>query len=69
MARTLSVRKKDLRHNLNIFPSFHSSGSIRGMKKLFYGEDALLIRSGSYIYKVSREVYDFYSQSFSRAIF
>jgi hypothetical protein len=30
------------------------------MKKLYYGLDALLIKSGSYIYKVTQEVYDYY---------
>ena len=59
--RTLTVNKKDLKHDLSIFPNFSSSGSIRGMKKLYYGEDALLIRSGAYIYKVTEEVYNFYS--------
>ena len=35
------------------FPNFHKSGSIIGMKKKFYGEDALLVRCGNYIYNVS----------------
>lgn len=34
-------------------PNFHKSGSIRGMKKLYYGQNALLVRCGSYIYNVS----------------
>ena len=59
--RALTVNKKDLKHDLSIFPNFSSSGSIRGMKKLYYGNDALLIRSGGYIYKVNEEVYNFYS--------
>ncbi len=37
------------------FPSFSATGSIRGMKKLFYGENALLVRCGSYVYNVSSE--------------
>lgn len=37
------------------FPNFHKSGSIAGMKKLYYGEDALLVRCGSYIYNVTSE--------------
>lgn len=59
--KTLYVAQKDLKHDLSIFPNFSASGSIRGMKKLYYGLDALLIRSGSYIYKVTEEVYNFYS--------
>lgn len=35
------------------FPNFHKSGSISGMKKAYYGRDALLVRCGSYIYNVS----------------
>ena len=37
------------------FPNFHKSGSIKGMKKLYYGKDALLVKCGSYIYNVSAE--------------
>lgn len=62
MAATITVNKKDLKHDLSIFPNFHKSGSIIGMKKLYYGKDALLIRSGSYIYKVTEEVYNFYKR-------
>lgn len=59
--RTLVVNKKDLKHDLSVFPNFSASGSIRGMKKLYYGKDALLIKSGGYVYKVTEEVYNFYS--------
>ena len=41
-------------------PSFHRTGSIKGMKKHFYGESALLVICGNYIYNVTRicpEVY------------
>ena len=31
-------------------PSFSASGSIKGMKDKYYGKNALLVRSGSYIY-------------------
>lgn len=58
--KTLTVNKKDLRHDLSVFPNFSASGSIKGMKKLYYGADALLIKSGAYIYKVTSEVYNFY---------
>jgi hypothetical protein len=38
---------------LNCFPNFHKSGSVKGMKKLYYGKDALLVRCGDYIYNVT----------------
>lgn len=44
--------------NLSQYPNFSATGSIAGMKKLYYGEDALLVRSGSWIYHVPKEVYD-----------
>ncbi len=34
-------------------PNFSATGSIVGMKKLFYGKNALLVRSGSFIYNVT----------------
>lgn len=58
--KTLTVNKKDLKHDLSIYPNFSSSGSIKGMKKHYYGNDALLIKSGAYIYKVTEEVYNYY---------
>ena len=58
--KTLYVRKSELKHDFSIFPNFSASGSIKGMKDKFYGKDALLIKSGSYIYKVTPEVYDYY---------
>lgn len=39
--------------NIDQFPNFHKSGSIREMKKQFYGENALLVRCGNYIYNVT----------------
>lgn len=35
------------------FPNFHKSGSISGMKELYYGKDALLVKCGDYIYNVT----------------
>ena len=40
---------------LSEFPSFSASGSITGMKKQYYGKNALLVRSGAFIYNVSAE--------------
>lgn len=38
---------------IDIYPNFHHTGSIKGMKRLYYGKSALLVRCGSYIYNVS----------------
>ena len=46
------------RYNLSQYPNFSATGSIYGMKKLHYGMDALLVRSGAWIYHVPKEVYD-----------
>ena len=44
-------------YNLSRYPSFSATGSIYGMKKKYYGMDALLVRSGAWIYHVPKEVY------------
>lgn len=41
------------RVGLESFPNFSASGSIRGMKDMYYGKNALLVKSGGYIYNVS----------------
>lgn len=41
------------RVNISQFPNFHKSGSISGMKRMYYGRNALLVRCGSYIYNVT----------------
>lgn len=46
------------RYNLSQYPNFSVSGSVYGMKKKYYGNNALLVRSGSYIYKVPAFVYN-----------
>lgn len=46
------------RLNISQYPNFHKSGSITGMKKMYYGKDALLVRCGEWIYKVPQEIYD-----------
>lgn len=43
------------RVGIDRFPNFHRTGSIRGMKKLYYGSDCLLVRCGNYIYNVTSE--------------
>lgn len=51
MAKTKQANKDC--PSLSEFPNFSTSGSIRGMKNMYYGKDALLVRRGSYIYNVS----------------
>lgn len=41
--------------NINRLQNPHKSGSISGMKKLYYSKDALLVRCGNWIYNVSSE--------------
>ena len=58
--RVKYVYKEDKeRLNLSDFPNFSATGSVYGMKKKYYGMDALLVRCGSWIYNVSRcpEIY------------
>ena len=45
-------------YNLSQYPNFSATGSIAGLKKLYYGRDALLVRSGAWIYNVPPEIYD-----------
>ena len=52
--KTLSRREGE-KFGISRFPNFHKSGSIIGMKRLYYGKDALLVRCGSWIYNVSNE--------------
>lgn len=47
------TKEEGKRVNISRFPNFHKSGSIRGMKKQYYGVAALLVRCGSYIYNTS----------------
>ena len=49
------VEKKQ--YNLEQYPNFSATGNVYGMKKLYYGMDALLVRSGAWIYKVPPKVY------------
>ena len=58
MNKTIYVKKeKAERLGLDKFPNAGPNPSIKGMKKLFWGEDAFLIRSGQYVYKVDKETY------------
>lgn len=38
-----------------IYPSIHHSGSVKGMKDLYWGKNALVVKQGSYFYNVSAD--------------
>ena len=58
--RYLTVARGRAIHIEN-YPNFHKSGSVAGMKKQYYGENALLVRCGSYIYNVTTKPDIYYS--------
>lgn len=59
MARVKYMNKEQkAKYDLSQYPNFSVTGSVFGMKKLYYGMDALLVRSGQWIYHVPKEVYD-----------
>lgn len=51
----VKILNKNAPIDLSVFPNFSKTGSIKGMKAKYYGKDALLVRSGSYIYNVSAQ--------------
>ena len=59
--KTVYVKDKK-RLNLSSFPNFSVTGSIAGMKKI-YGEDALLVRCGSWIYNVTSRPDIYYGEA------
>lgn len=62
--RVKYVYKKDKMFcRLSDFPNFHVSGSIEGMKKKYYGEDALLVRCGEWIYNVTSAPWIYYQMA------
>lgn len=54
-------RREGERVKIDRFPNFHRTGSIAGMKKLYYGKNALLVRCGSWIYNVSSKPEIYYN--------
>jgi len=61
---TMRVRRMTIeqgrRVQIDRFPNFHKTGSVRGMKRLYYGESCLLIRCGQYYYNVTAEPHIYY---------
>lgn len=49
------TKEQGKRFGISRFPNFHKTGSVKGMKSLYYGKDALLVRCGDYIYNVTSE--------------
>ena len=45
------------------FPNFTRQESITGMKELYYGKNALLVRCGNYIYNISSEPEIYYNMA------
>lgn len=58
--KTLSSIDGDI-INIHRFPNFHKSGSVIGMKNLYYGLEALLVRCGNYIYNVTSQPNIYYN--------
>ena len=57
--KTIYISDKE-KFKLSDYPNFSKTGSIAGMKKLYYGKNALLVKCGSWIYNVtaSPEIYE-----------
>ena len=49
--------------NIEKYPNFSATGSIKGMKDKFYGKDALLVRCGSCIYNVTSQPDIYYGRA------
>lgn len=45
--------------NISQYPNFSTNGSVKGMKKMYYGKDALLVRCGGWIYNVPENIYNY----------
>lgn len=59
MAKVKYMTKHEAaRYNLDEYPNFGPNGNVTGMKKLYYGKNALLVRSGAYVYKVPENIYN-----------
>lgn len=59
--KTKYLTKKDAERlgiDLSIYPSAGPRPNITGMKRLYWGKDALCVKSGSYVYHVPKDVYE-----------
>lgn len=60
MSKTIYASAKKLKArgiDLSGYPSAGPNPSIKGMKELYWGKNALVVKSGAYIYKVPGDVY------------
>lgn len=60
MSKTIYASAKKLKArgiDLSGCPSAGPNPSIKGMKELYWGKNALVVKSGAYIYKVPEDVY------------
>lgn len=62
--RTMTKEQGE-RVGISRFPNFHRTGSVRGMKRLYYGADAMLVRCGDFIYNVTSEPEIYYQASWT----
>ena len=57
--RVKTIKKSELTEELetllSLLPNFSAKGNITGMKQKVYGKDALLVKSGAYIYNCTSE--------------
>ena len=51
------------RLHLSEYPNFSATGNVYGMKKRYYGMNALLVRCGAWIYNVSRSPDIYYNEA------
>lgn len=59
MSRTKYMNKQmKEKYNLSQYPNAGPNPSIIGMKNLYWGKDAYCIKSGEYVYKVPKEIWD-----------
>ena len=62
--KTRYLKKEYANRVEGLFPSFSVTGSISGMKKLYYGKDCLLVRCGKYIYNVTSDPSIYYNLAY-----
>jgi len=55
--RKMSIKEGE-RINIDKYPNFSKSGSVKGMKKLYYGKSAMLVKCGNWIYNVPKKIYE-----------
>lgn len=48
---------------LSNYPNFSATGSVYGMKKKYYGMDALLVQCGAWIYNVTSRPEIYYNKA------